>query len=92
MSEMTLPFRHKIRNSNPEGLRPSTLPLGHRDSPRVDGEETFLFSVQQAGVWALNISERQAGPAINMLNQVVLCYHRNHLEAWSLHKHNIIII
>ena len=26
--EMTLPSRHRIRNSNPGGLRPSTLPLG----------------------------------------------------------------
>ena len=40
MSEMTLPSRPKIRNSNPEGLRPSTLPLGH-GVLRVDGEETF---------------------------------------------------
>ena len=34
MSEMTLSFRHMIRNSNPGGLRPSTLPLGHGISPR----------------------------------------------------------
>ena len=31
---MTLPFRHKIRNAKPEGLRPSTLPLGHGDFPQ----------------------------------------------------------
>ena len=48
MSEMPLPSRHRIRNSNPVGLRPSTLPLGHGGSPqyrvlRVDGEEFFLF-------------------------------------------------
>ena len=40
--------QHRIRNSNPEGLRPSTLLLGHGGSPqywvlRVDGEETSLF-------------------------------------------------
>ena len=29
MSEMTLPSRHRTRNSNPGGLRPSTLHLGH---------------------------------------------------------------
>ena len=45
---MTPPSSHMKRNSNPEGLRPSTLPLGHGISPqysvlRVDGEETFLF-------------------------------------------------
>ena len=26
---MTLSSRHRIRNSSPGGLRPSTLPLGH---------------------------------------------------------------
>ena len=45
---MTLSSRHRIRNSSPGGLRPSTLPLGHGGSPQywlshVDGEETFLF-------------------------------------------------
>ena len=48
MSEMTLPSRHRIQNSNSGGLRSSTLPLGHGGSSqylvlRVDGEETFLF-------------------------------------------------
>ena len=32
MSETTLPSRHRIRNSSPGGLRPSTLPLGHGGS------------------------------------------------------------
>ena len=27
MNEMTLPSRHGIRNTSPDGLRPSTLPL-----------------------------------------------------------------
>ena len=45
---MTLSSRHRIWNSSPGGLRPSTLPLGHGGSPQywlshVDGEETFLF-------------------------------------------------
>ena len=34
MIEMTLSSRHRIRNSCPGGLRPSTLPLGHGGSPR----------------------------------------------------------
>ena len=39
---------HRIRNSSPGGLRPSTLPPGHGGSPQywlshVHGEETFLF-------------------------------------------------
>ena len=32
MSDVTVPSRHRIRNSNPGGLRPSTLPLGHGGS------------------------------------------------------------
>ena len=48
MNEMTLPSRHRIRNSSPVALRLSTLPLGHGGSPQywlshVDGEEAFLF-------------------------------------------------
>ena len=34
MSEMALPSRHRIKNSNPGGLRPSTLPLRHGGSPQ----------------------------------------------------------
>ena len=34
MIEMTLSSRHRIRNSIPGGLRPSTLPLGHGGSPQ----------------------------------------------------------
>ena len=48
---MTLSSRHRIRNSNPGGLRPSTLPLGHGGSPQywlshMDGEETFFVSLK----------------------------------------------
>ena len=48
MSELTLPSRHRIQNSNPGGLRPSTLRLGYGGSPQylvlgVDGEENFCF-------------------------------------------------
>ena len=44
---MTLPCRHKIRNSIPDDLRPNTLPFGHGSSPnikslRVSGEEAFV--------------------------------------------------
>ena len=46
---MTLSSRHRIRNSSPGGLRPSTLPLGHGGSPQywlshVGGEETLFVS------------------------------------------------
>ena len=33
MNEMTMPFRHRIRNSNPDGLRLSPLPIGYGGSP-----------------------------------------------------------
>ena len=53
---MTLSSRHRIRNSSPGGLRPSTLPLGHGGSPQywlshVDGEKTFFvsFKPQRSG-------------------------------------------
>ena len=32
MNKITLPFRHRIRNSSPGGLRPSTSPLSHGGS------------------------------------------------------------
>ena len=34
MNEMTLPFRHRIRNSSLGGLSPSTLPLGQWGFPQ----------------------------------------------------------
>ena len=48
MNEMTLSSRHRIRNSGPGDLRPSTLPHGHEGSPQysvlhVDGEKHFCF-------------------------------------------------
>ena len=61
--EMTLSSRHRIRNSSPGGLRPSTLPLGHGGSPQywlshVDGEETFLFlQTAESGNCLLSIAE-----------------------------------
>ena len=41
MNEMTPPSRHRIQNSNPGGLRPSTLPLGRGSSLQMSGEEKF---------------------------------------------------
>ena len=56
MIEMTLSSWHRIRNSCPGGLRPSTLPLSHGGSPQywlwhVDGEETFFvpFKLPRSG-------------------------------------------
>ena len=35
MNEMTLPSRHRIRNSSPGGLMPNMLPLRHRGSQQL---------------------------------------------------------
>ena len=48
MNEMTLSSGHRIRYSNPGGLRSSTLPLGH-GVLGVDGEETFMFLSNRRG-------------------------------------------
>ena len=42
---MTLPSRHRIRNLNPGGLRPNTLPLGHGGSHRthLKHEKTDIY-------------------------------------------------
>ena len=34
MNKIALPSRHMIQNLSPGGLRPRTLPLGHRGSPQ----------------------------------------------------------
>ena len=72
---MTLPSRHRIRNSNPGGLKSSTLPLGHGGSPqywvlRVDGEETFFcfFQAAETGKRAPNSSVKGSGA--NLLRMV----------------------
>ena len=67
MNEMTLPSRHRIRNSSPGGLRPSTLPLGHGGFPQywvshVDGEETFsFFQTAETGNRTPNSSVKGSG-------------------------------
>ena len=48
MIEMTLSSRHRIRNSSPGGLRPSTPPLGHEVPHNTDfhtwmGKKHFCF-------------------------------------------------
>ena len=42
MNEMALPPRHRIRNSNPGSLWPSSLLLGHRGSPQY-----WMFTREQ---------------------------------------------
>ena len=55
---MTLPSRHTIRNSGPGSLRPSTLPLGHGDSPQYWIFTKHFVSLKfggQSGVRARNL-------------------------------------
>ena len=47
MIEMTLSSRHRIRNSSPGGLSPSTLPLCHGDSPQYTWMEKKDFCYSQ---------------------------------------------
>ena len=49
------PSRQRIKNSNPGGLRPSTLPLGHGVSPQYE----ILRSEQGRNIWFLwNLNAR----------------------------------
>ena len=78
MIEMTLSSRQRIRNSSPDGLRSSTLPLGHGGSPQywlshVDGVETFLVSFKpprpgtepQTLAWKAAVLTTTLGPPPN---------------------------
>ena len=56
MNEMILASWHRIRNSNPGGPRPNTLPLGHGGSPQ------YYFFTSERGrnilfLWNLNSLE-----------------------------------
>ena len=53
MNEMTLPSRHRLRNSCHDSLRPSTLPH-NIESLRVTGEEIFYFSGTLRPEWGSN--------------------------------------
>ena len=64
MSEMTLPSRQRIRNSNPVGLRPSTLPLGHGSFPQYEWMEKkhfYFFQTAKTGKRAPNSSVKGSG-------------------------------
>ena len=63
MSEMTLLSGHRTRNSNPAGLRPSTLPLGH-GVLRVDGKETFVHLT--------NRRNRETNPELRRAHSTVI--------------------
>ena len=92
---MTLSSRHRIRNSNPGGLRPSTLPLGHGGSPQywlshVDGEETFFVSFKppRPGTEPRTLACKAAvltttlGPLPSRLRQLMYA-------CWKLDKTNV---
>ena len=80
---MTLPYRHRIRNSSSGGVRPSTLPLGHRDSPQYwiftsDRGKNILFlwnSNARAGfetreLRLLNHCARKLPPLVECLTNI----------------------
>ena len=63
MSEMTPPSRHRFRNSNPGGLRPSTPPLGHNtEFYEWMWEKPFcFFQSAETGKLTLNSSVKGSG-------------------------------
>ena len=66
MSEMTLPLRHKIRNSRVGSLRPCTPPLGHGGSPqywvsRVEKKHFCFFQTAVTGKRTPNSSVKGRG-------------------------------
>ena len=70
MNEMTLPFTHRIRNSCPGGLRPSTLPLGHGGSPQywlshVDGAAETGNRTPNSRVKGSGANHYPRAPALN---------------------------
>ena len=99
MIEMTLSSRHRIRNSSPGSLRPSTLPLGHGGSPQywlshVEGEETFFcfFQTAETGNRTLNSGVKGSGanhyPRAPAQVEKCLCWemsmkHKNGLK-WTM--------
>ena len=60
-------LQHRIRNSNPDSLRPSTLPLSRGGYPqywflRVDEKETFLFLSNRRDRWKAALLTTTLGP------------------------------
>ena len=82
MSEMTLPSRHRIRNSNRGGLRLSTLPLGH-GVLRVGGEETFLTETGKrtpnSSVEGSGANHYPRAPALNLYEWT----EKKHYSSWK---------
>ena len=84
MKEVTLPSRHRIQNLGPRGLRPSTLPLGHRGSPQHwmwewIGKKQFV---------SLKIEYQIGGRTCNLrLSKQAVFNHCARAPAWSGFKH-----
>ena len=64
MNEMTLPFRHRIRNSNPGGLRPSSLLLVTEAPHNIKDIETKvpMFQSSHVAITMIKILGRFARP------------------------------
>ena len=94
-------LRHRPRNPRPDGLRPSTLPLGHGGSPQywlsyVDGVETFLFlSPPRPGTeprtlaWKAAVLTTTLGPppfALQWVMQTLGHCHYSHYQRTRCHR------
>ena len=69
MSQMTRPSRHRIRHSNPGGLRPSSLLLSHRgphniESLRVSREKKHLVSMKLKGQSGARTLDLRLSPTV----------------------------
>ena len=89
MSEMTMPSRQRIRNSNHGCLRSSTLPLCHGSTPNTEFYEWMVCFFQNAktGKRAPNSSVKSSGANLYhvvheddlkwMESKTKYCYHKN---------------
>ena len=86
MNEMTLPSRHRIRNSDPGGLRPSTLDLGHGGCPQYwnftsERGINFCFFECRSEERTPRSPTFQAGSSTQYTVLPIICYIRSDMTA-----------
>ena len=84
---------HRIQNSSPGGLKPSTLPLGHGGFPQywlshVDGEETFFVSFKppRPGTEPRNLAWK-AAVLTNTLGPPPILSEKNDIFEYALERY-----
>ena len=93
MNEMTLPSRHSTQNLSPGGLRPSTLPLGHRSSPQYwiftsEREKNFCFFE----TWTPDRLSEQGPRKVNSINPtLVQCWATVYDAVSALSQHSLCV-